>query len=250
MKVYFIGGGPGDPELLTVKARAVIEAADIVLYAGSLVNPEVLKLCKPGAELLDSSSMDLEELAAVFARARQQGKTVARVHTGDLSLYSAAQEQMDWCRENAVDYEVIPGVSSYSAACASLRQELTLPGVSQTVIITRLAGRTPVPEREDLSRLARTGATMVVFLSVHRIEEVAGKLAEAYPTETPVAVVERASWPAERVVRGSLGEIAGKVKEAGIGRTAVIIVGPVLNKRYEKSRLYASEFEHGYRKQK
>ncbi len=250
MTVYFIGGGPGDPELLTVKAQKVIREADIVVYAGSLVNPQVLELCRPGAELLDSSAMNLEELQAVFARAKAQGKKVARIHSGDISLYSAAQEQMDWCRENGVDFESIPGVSSFLAACASLNQELTLPGVSQTVILTRIAGRTPVPAREDLANLAKIGATMVIFLSAHRMDEVASKLMEAYPNETPVVVVERASWPEETVVRGNLEDIAGKVKQAKIRRTAIVIVGQVLNREYQKSRLYASDFEHSYRKQR
>ncbi|MFQ5826328.1 MAG: precorrin-4 C(11)-methyltransferase, partial [Dehalococcoidia bacterium] len=218
-----------------------------VVYAGSLINPQVLKLARPDAELLDSAGMTLEDLQAVFAQARAQGKTVARVHSGDLSLFSAAQEQLDWCRENGVDFEVIPGVSSFSAACASLNQELTLPGVSQTVILTRLAGKTPVPTREELSQLAKIGATMVIFLSVHRMGEVAGKLMEAYPPETPIAVVERASWPGETIVRGSLQDIADKVRRAKIKRTALVIVGRVLDREYQRSRLYAADFKHSYR---
>ncbi|MDP2744194.1 MAG: precorrin-4 C(11)-methyltransferase [Dehalococcoidia bacterium] len=250
MTVYFIGGGPGDPELLTIKARKAIEKADIVVYAGSLVSPRLLEFSKPGAELIDSSPLDLEGLQAVFLRAEREGKDVARIHSGDLSLYSAAQEQMDWCQGNGVDFVAIPGVSSFSAACASLHQELTLPGVSQTVILTRLAGRTPVPSREDLAKLAGIGASMVIFLSVQRIEEVVGKLKEAYPLTTPVAVVERASWPEETIIRGNLEDIAGKVKRAKIRRTALIIVGEVLNKKYRKSRLYAAEFEHAFRTRK
>ena len=247
MTVYFIGGGPGDPELLTIKARKAIEKADIVVYAGSLINPRLLEVSRPGAELIDSSTVDLEGLQAVFLRAGREGKDVARIHSGDLSLFTAAQEQMDWCQDNGVDFVAIPGVSSFSAACASLRQELTLPGVSQTVILTRLAGRTPVPPREDLARLAEIGASMVIFLSVQRIEDVVGKLKQAYPLTTPVAVVERASWPEETIVRGSLEDIAAKVKLAGIKRTALVIVGEALNKKYQKSRLYAADFEHGFR---
>jgi precorrin-4/cobalt-precorrin-4 C11-methyltransferase len=247
MKVYFIGGGPGDPELLTIKAQKVIQSADIVVYAGSLINPQVLKLSRPDAELINSAALTLEDLQAVFARAKTQGKTVARVHSGDLSLFSAAQEQMDWCRENGVDFEVIPGVSSFSAACASLKQELTLPGVSQTVILTRLGGKTPVPAREELSHLAKIGASMVIFLSVHRMGEVASRLMEAYPPETPIAVVERASWPGEIIVRGNLRDIADKVRRARIKRTALVIVGQVLDGEYQKSRLYAADFKHSYR---
>ncbi|MEE8473214.1 MAG: precorrin-4 C(11)-methyltransferase [Dehalococcoidia bacterium] len=247
MKVYFIGGGPGDPELLTIKAHRAISGADIVVYAGSLINPQILNNTRPGAELLDSAAMTLEDVLAVFSRAREKGKTVARVHSGDISLFSAAQEQMDWCRENGVDFEVIPGVSSYMAACASLNQELTLPGVSQTVVLTRMGGRTPVPEGEELSNLAKIGATMVIFLSVHNIAEVAERLMEAYPPETPVAVVEKASWPEETIVRGTLQDIAERVKRAKIDRTALIIVGRVLGAEYEKTRLYAADFKHSYR---
>ena len=250
MKVFFIGGGPGDSELLTIKAQKAIAGADIVVYAGSLINPRVLENARPGAELHDSASMTLEDVLAVFSRAGEQGKTVARVHSGDISLFSAAQEQMDWCRENGVDFEVIPGVSSFMAACASLEQELTLPGVSQTVVLTRMGGMTPVPEREELSNLAMIGATMVIFLSVQNIAEVAERLMEAYTPETPVAVVEKASWPEEAIVRGSLRDIADRVKRAKINRTALIIVGRVLGQgEYNKSRLYAADFKHSYREQ-
>lgn len=248
MKVYFIGAGPGDPELLTLKAKRIISEADVVIYAGSLINREILKGAKKGAALFDSAAMTLEEVTRLLLQAQAEGKTVARLHSGDPSLFSATQEQMDWCRENSVPFEVVPGVSSYSAACASLGQELTLPGVSQTVILTRLAGRTPVPEKENLRKLAAARATLVLFLSVNYIDQVVKQLADAYGAGTPVAVVEKASWPEERVVRGTLGDIAGQVKDKGVDRTALIIVGDVLNRSYERSRLYHKEFGHGYRK--
>ncbi len=247
MKVYFVGAGPGDRELLTLKAKRVIAEADVIIYAGSLLNPEILKWAEEGAALFNSATMTLEEITEVLLRARAEGKTVARLHSGDPALFSAIQEQMDWCQENSIPFEVIPGVSSYSAACASLGQELTLPGVSQTVILTRLAGRTPVPGKEELRKLAASRATLVLFLSVHYIGEVVSQLVDLYGVDTPVAVVEKASWPEERVVRGTLGDIAGKVKEAGIDKTAIIIVGDVLNRSYERSRLYHKGFGHGYR---
>ena len=172
------------------------------------------------------------------------------MHTGDISLFSALQEQATWCIENEVPFEVVPGVSSYSAACATLKQELTLPGVSQTVILTRMGGRTAGPSAEELRTMAVTGNTLVLFLSAEHIGEVARELIEWRGPATPVAVVQKASWPEEKVVRGSLGDIAEKAKAAGISKTAVIIVGEVLSARGEKSRLYDREFSHGYRKAK
>lgn len=256
MKVYFIGAGPGDPELLTLKAKRLIGEVDVIIYAGSLVNPEVLRWAKEGAALLDSASMTLEDVTRVLSQAKAEGRTVARLHSGDPSLFSALQEQMDWCWENAVDFEVVPGVSSFSAASAALRQELTLPGVTQTVILSRLEGRTPVPEQERLRDLVRTGATLVLFLSIHLIDKVVAQVREVYSPDTPVAVVERASWPQERVIRGTLADIAAKVREAGMSRMGIIIIGRVLGQPptgtggqgYERSRLYHPAFPHGYRR--
>lgn len=250
MKVYFIGAGPGDPELLTLKARKALSSSDIVIYAGSLVNKEVLKFVKKGASLRDSSGMDLEEILEVLRQAKARNKVVARLQTGDLSIYSALQEQLDWCEKEGIDCEIIPGISSFQAAAAALKRELTLPGVSQTVILTRISGRTRVPRREDLENLAKAKATMVLFLSIQEIEKVAGKLTKAYDANTPVAVIEKASWPQERKITGTLGDIVKKVKEAGIKRQALIIVGDVLGEHYQKSKLYDAEFEHGFRKKK
>jgi len=260
MKIYFIGAGPGDPELLTLKAKRILEASDMIIYAGSLINPEILKFAKKSAVLYDSSTMDLEEILKIFGEAKRDGKTVARIQSGDLSIYSALQEQLDGCEKLGIDCEVVPGVSSFQAAAASLRNELTLPGLSQTLILTRISGRTKVPAAEKLENLAKTKATMVIFLSVHEIDRVVEQLVKGYRDDTPVAVVEKASWPGERKIIGTLRDISEKVKKAGIKRQALIIVGTVLGgnvlgegalrKVHGKSKLYSADFEHGFRQRK
>src|SRR3990167_3505114 len=204
VKVYFIGAGPGDLELLTLKAVKIVRKADVIIYAGSLVNKDILKFARKGAVSYDSSKMTLEEVLGVIEKEKSTKKIIARLHTGDPSLYGAIQEQMDWCEKEGIAYEVVPGVSSYQAAAASLRQEFTLPGVSQTVILTRLSGRTKVPPKEDLGKLAKIRATLVIFLSVQDISRVVKKLKCGYAQDTPVAVVERASWPDERRIQGTL----------------------------------------------
>jgi len=250
MKVYFIGAGPGDPELLTLKAKRILEESDVVIYAGSLINMEILKFAKKEAVLHDSSTMELGEILEIYKKAKDSGSTIARIHSGDLSIYSALQEQLDWCEKEGIDTEIIPGISSYQAAAVALKQELTLPGVSQTLILTRISGRTEVPTKESLEELARTKATMVIFLSTHEIERVVDQLSKGYGEDTPVAVVEKASWPEERKIIGTLGNIAEKVKEAGIKRQALILVGDVLGKNCQRSKLYDAHFEHGFRKKK
>lgn len=250
MKVYFIGAGPGDPELLTLKAKRILEESDVVIYAGSLINREILNFARKDAALHDSSTMELGEILEIYKEAKRTGRTVARIHSGDLSIYSALQEQLDWCEKEGVESEIIPGISSFQAAAATLKQELTLPGVSQTLILTRISGRTEVPVREDLENLARTKATMVIFLSTHEIERVVDQLAKGYGEDTPVAVVEKASWPEERKIIGTLRDIAEKVKETGMKRQALIIVGDVLRGTDQKSKLYDKDFEHGFRKKK
>ncbi len=247
MKIYFIGAGPGDPELITVKGQELLKKADIVIYAGSLVSPEVLKVCRKEAEILDSASMNLDEVAAVYRKMKDREGIIVRLHTGDPSVYGAIQEQMDLLKEWGVPYEVIPGVSSFQASSAALQQQLTLPGVSQSVILTRISGRTKTPALEDLSLLARAHATMVLFLSVDQTEKVQAKLLPEYGPGTPVAVVYRASWPDEKIVRGTLGGLHKMVTEAGITRQALIFVGNVLDSEYEKSRLYDAAFTHGFR---
>jgi len=246
-QVYFVGAGPGDPELITLKGIRAIQQAGIVIYAGSLVNPEILRYAGENTEIYNSASMNLDEVLEVMERGVREGKTIARVHTGDPSIYGAIQEQMDALDERGITYEVIPGVSSFLAAAAALEQEYTLPDVTQTVILTRMEGRTSVPEKEKLSELARHGSTMCIFLSVHAISGVVDQLGEGYAPDTPVAVVQKASWPDQKIVRGTLKDIAEKVKEAGISKTALIIVGDVFRGKYQKSKLYDPGFSHGYR---
>jgi precorrin-4/cobalt-precorrin-4 C11-methyltransferase len=247
MKVYFIGAGPGDPELITVKGQNMIKNADIIIYAGSLVNVEIIKCRKKEAEVYDSASMTLEEVITVMKKGIQEGKLVARVHTGDPSIYGAIREQMDILEEEDIQFEVIPGVSSFVGAAAAIKKEFTLPAVSQTVILTRLEGKTPVPEKESLESLAKHQASMAIFLSVHMIEDVTRRLRESYPPKTPVAVVEKATWEDQKIVLGTLEDISEKVKEAGIHKTAQILVGDFLGNEYEKSKLYDKTFSHGYR---
>ncbi len=247
MKVCFVGAGPGDPELITIKGQKKIAAADIVIYAGSLVNPEVLAGCKKGAEIHNSAVMTLEEVLEVMKRGVKEGKVVVRVHTGDPSIYGAIREQIDRLAEEGIACEVIPGVSSFTGAAAALQAEYTLPGVAQTVILTRREGRTPVPPRQDLASLAAHKASLVIFLSVAMIEDVVAELAPSYGKTAPVAVVQRATWPDEKIVTGTLEDIAAKVKEAGITKTALILVGYFLGNEYELSRLYDKNFSHEYR---
>ncbi|WP_041720164.1 precorrin-4 C(11)-methyltransferase [Alkaliphilus metalliredigens] len=246
-KVFFVGAGPGDPELLTMKGHRVIGSADVIIYAGSLVNPKVLDHRKESAEIHNSAKLTLETVIQLIKKAVDEGKQVARVHTGDPSLYGAIQEQMDLLDGYKIPYEVIPGVSSFMAAAAALKRELTLPDVTQTVILTRLEGRTPVPEKEALKELASHQASMAIFLSVHMMEGVVEQLLESYPEDTPIAVVQRASWPDEKMVIGTLKDIAKKVQEANITKTAQILVGRFLNTEYERSKLYDPTFSHEYR---
>ena len=251
-KVFFVGAGPGDAELITVKGARLLREADVVVYAGSLVDRELVRTYAPNARVFDSAGMDLEQTTDALARAVTAGERAVRLHTGDPSIYGAIQEQMEELDRLGIGYEVVPGVTSAFAAAAALKQELTLPEVSQTVVITRLAGRTPVPEREQLSDIARIGATLVIYLSVSMIEKVVEELLSgAYRSDTPVAVVAKASWPDEQVITGTLADIAAKVRDAGIGKQALIVVGDVLRARGEgmkaKSLLYDKGFTHGCR---
>ena len=249
-KLYFVGAGPGDPELITVRGRKLLNAADVVIYAGSLVNPALLEGIR--AEIHDSAGMTLDEIIDVIQENFKQGKLIVRLHTGDPSFYSAISEQIERLRELDISYEVVPGVSSAMAGAALLGQELTIPEISQTVIFTRIEGRTPVPDKEKLSALAKHGASMVIFLSAGMIDKVRDELLEGYPGDTPVIVIERVSWPEERTVRGTLKDIADKVKDAGINKTALIYVGEALRASEEKlgreSKLYHKDFKHEYRK--
>lgn len=249
VQVYFIGAGPGDPELLTIKGKRVIEQADVIIYADSLVNPEVCSYAKKKAEIYPSASLSLDEIIEIILNAVKQGKTVARLHSGDPSIYGAIQEQMAILDEKGIEYEVIPGVSSLFAAAASLKTELTIPELSQTVIITRIEGRTPMPSSERLKSLAVHQSTMAIFLSASLLERVVAELLEGgYPAETPAAIVYRASWKGEVVVRARLKDLAERVKALGIKRQALILVGSFLDakRKRPRSRLYNREFKHGF----
>lgn len=246
-KVYFIGAGPGDPELITVKGQRIIKEADVIIYAGSLVPKEVIDCHKNGAEIYNSAVLNLEEVMDIMITAVKNNKKVARVHTGDPAIFGAHREQMDILDEHEIEYEVVPGVSSFLAAAAALKKEFTLPDVSQTVICTRMEGRTPVPEKEKLESLASHRASMAIFLSVQMIEEVVEKLLKHYEKTTPIAVVQRASWADEKIVTGTLENISQKVKEEKITKTAQILVGDFLGNKYSKSKLYDKYFTHEYR---
>lgn len=247
-KVYFVGAGPGDPDLITVKGKKLLEKAGLVIYAGSLVNPALLYVCQPEARLIDSAPLTLEEIMQEMEEGVRRGELVVRLHSGDPSLFGAVQEQMDWLAQKGILFEVVPGVSSFQAAAARLKREYTLPGISQTLILSRIQGRTPVPEREKLRNLANHRSSLVLFLSVHLLKEaVTELLAGGYPPETPVAVVEKVSWPEERILSGTLEDILRQVEAAGISRTALILVGDFLKAAPARSRLYDPAFAHGYR---
>lgn len=247
--VYFVGAGPGDTELITMKGRRLLDQADCIVYAGSLVNPMLLDDCS--AEIHDSAGMDLDQIVEVMSSSWEKGGRVVRLHTGDPSIYGAIREQMQRLEKRGIPYEVVPGVTSASGAAASLKAELTLPEVTQTVILTRREGRTPVPESEKLQDLAAHQATMMIFLSVGMIEQVVDDLFEGgYPLETPIAVVEKATWDSEAIVEGTLEDIVDKVQNADIRKTAMICVGKVFgrNTAAAESKLYDKTFSHGTRK--
>lgn len=248
-KVYIIGAGPGDPKLITLKGKEVLEKADVVIYTGSLLNPEILKYARRDAEFYDSAGMCMEEIVQRIVDAACNGKTVARLHDGDPSIYGAIKELMDALEKHGIEYEVVPGVSSLQAAAACLKRELTLPGVSQTVIITRPGGRIPVTEADALEKLAAHGATMAIFLGIQHIETIVERLmAGGYREDTPVAVVYKASWPQQKIIKGTLADIAGKVKAEGIKSAALIIVGDAIEpKAYARSKLYDAGFTHSFR---
>ncbi|MGR3319065.1 MAG: precorrin-4 C(11)-methyltransferase [Candidatus Anammoxibacter sp.] len=250
MKVYFIGAGPGDPELITIKGKKAIENSGYCIYTGSLVNKDILNYTKPGTKIYDSASMTLEEVLAVIKEANDADENVARLHTGDPSIYGAIQEQMQALDAMGIEHLIIPGVSSFTAAAASLKQELTLPGVSQTIIITRIKGKTSVPEKENLQKLAQSNATLCIFLSIKQLEKVTIDLIKDYGKNCPVAVVYKATWSDEKIIRGTLEDIGARIKKSKITKTAMIIIGWVLEKDFEASRLYNKDFEHGCRKKK
>ena len=247
-KVIFVGAGPGAPDLITVRGAEAVKNADVIIYAGSLVNPAILDMAKDDAKIYDSAEMNLDEIIDVIKTAHEENKITARVHTGDPSIYGAIAEQINQLRELDIEFTIIPGVSSLFGTAAALESQLTLPEVSQTIIITRPEGRTPKPSKEALAKLATHNATMCIFLGIHMIEEVVEELKKEYDAKTPVAIVKTATWPDQEILRGNLDNIAQKVHEAGFTKTAMIVVGDVLDQQSgEQSKLYDPHFAHMYR---
>lgn len=246
--IYFVGAGPGDKELITLKGARLLSRADCIIHAGSLVNPELLELAKVDCEIHDSAAMTLEEVVAVMRRCEKNGQTTVRLHTGDPSIYGAIREQVDLLIRHEIPFEIIPGVSSFCAAAAVLNAEYTLPGVSQTVILTRMEGRTPVPEKESIAKLAEIGTSMAIFLSGGNLPELSKRLIEGgYGGETPAAIVYKASWPDEIVAKTTVGKLAEAGEKLGVRKTILVLVGNFLGETYERSKLYDPEFTHGYR---
>jgi len=247
--VHIVGAGCGAPDLITLRGKKHLENADVIIYAGSLVNKELLRFAKAGARIFDSASMTLEQTTAVIAEAEARGETTVRLHSGDSSVYGATGEQIREFDRLGIEYDITPGVSSFCGAAAALKTEYTLPGVSQTVIITRAAGNTPVPEKESVRSLASHRATMVLFLSASLTEKLQEDLTEGgYPPETPAAIVYKATWEDEKIMRCKVGTLARTAKENGISKTALIIVGDFLESGFTRSRLYDGAFSTGYRK--
>ena len=247
--ITFVGAGPGAEDLITVRGQNLLKKADIVIYAGSLVNPGLLSVCREDCRIYNSAKMTLEEVLDVMVQGEAQGKETVRLHTGDPCLYGAIREQMDALEQREIAYEVCPGVSSFCGAASALHAEYTLPGVSQSVVITRMAGRTPVPERESIRSFAAHQATMTVFLSAGMLEKLSEELIlGGYAPDTPAAVVYKATWPDEKVLRCTVGTLAQTAEEAGVTKTALIVVGRVLEGEYERSKLYDPSFSTGFRK--
>ncbi len=250
-EVYFVGCGPGDPELITIKAKKLIQKADVVVYSGSLIPSSILKLCKTG-KLYDASRLVREEIFNILLKNAKKNKLVVRLHDGDPSIYGAIKEQIDKLQEKRISSVVVPGVTAFLASAASLGTQLTLPGITQTIIVTRAESRTKVPKREKISELAKHKATLVFYLSVHLLAEIVKEsIAGGYKKSTPAAVVYRASWKDQKIVKGTLANIEKKVKDEKISKTAIVIISDVIDsKSYEYSKLYDKNFSHGYRKSK
>ena len=247
--VHFVGAGPGAPDLITLRGAELVKGTDIVIYAGSLVNPALLGLVKEGCTIYNSAEMTLEQVLDVMKEAQARGLDLVRLHTGDPCLYGAIREQMDQLDKLGIPWDDTPGVSSFCGAAAALGAEYTLPGVSQTVIITRMAGRTPVPEGESLEKLASHVASMAIFLSAGMQKQVQAALLAggAYGEDTPAAIVYKATWPEEKIVRCTVGTLAAAGDAAGIWKTAIILVGGFLGRSYERSKLYDPEFTTEFR---
>src|ERR687892_1910355 len=255
--VYFVGSGPGDPELITLRAKKLVEEADTIIYSGSLLNPRILQYAKKDVQLYDAAIIDREKIYQILYNSAKEGKVVIRFHDGDPALFSAIREQIDKLESDGIKCKVVPGVTALLGAAADMNLELTLPGVTQTLIITRAELRTSVPERESIAELAKHGATMAFYLSVHLIGDVVNELLKEgggggggiYTEKTPAAVVYRATWEDEKIIKGTLGDIVKRTKEAKIIKTALIIVGEAIAPaKYEYSKVYDARFTHGYRK--
>ena len=248
--LYFVGAGSGDPELLTIKGKRIIDNYDVIIYTCSLVNKELFTDIKTDAKLINSASLSLDDVLEIIINSSEKGLNIARVHTGDPSMYGTIREQMVALDKACIEYEVIPGVSSVFAGAAALKREFTLPGVTQTLILTRMAGRTPVPEAESIENLAKIQSSMAIFLSIAGIEELANKLMTSYPKDTPAAVVYKASWPDQKIIMSTLENIAKEVKSADINKTALVYVGRFLADEFELSKLYDKNFSHEFREAK
>jgi precorrin-4/cobalt-precorrin-4 C11-methyltransferase len=249
MTVHFIGAGPGAADLITLRGRDLIASCPVCLYAGSLIPQAMLGWCPPGARIVDTAPLDLDAIIAEIAAAHEQGQDVARLHSGDISIWSATGEQMRRLEALGIPYEVTPGVPAFAAAAAALKRELTLPGVAQSLVLTRTSGRaSAMPEKEKLATFAASGTTLAIHLSIHVIEQVAAELAPFYGADCPVAVVFRASWPDERVLRGTLADIAAQVRAADLERTALILIGPALGSAdFGESALYSTGYDRRFR---
>lgn len=246
--VHFVGAGPGAPDLMTLRGEQLLKTADLVIYAGSLVNPALLGLCKTGCSIYNSAELTLEQILKLIQKAETAGQTTVRLHTGDPSLYGAVREQIDALNALGIVHDITPGVSSFCGAAAAADVEYTLPGVSQSVIITRMAGRTPVPERESIAALAAHGATMVIFLSAGMLDSLQAELLKgAYGENTPAALIYKATWPEEKVVHCTVGTLAAAGRTYGIRKTALILVGDFLTSSYQRSKLYDPTFTTAFR---
>lgn len=246
--LYFVGAGPGAPDLITVRGLKMLEQADVVVYAGSLVNPALLKNCRPDCEIYNSAAMTLEQVMDVMLLAAKADKNVVRLHTGDPSIYGAIREQMDILDAHGVEYAVVPGVSSFLGAAAAVKAEFTLPDVSQTVILTRMEGRTPVPAKEDMAGLAAHRASLVVFLSMSLLDKLTERLLTGgYTPETSACIVYKATWPDEKVIHTTVAQLAQAAADNNITKTALVFVGGFLGSEYAKSKLYDAAFSHEYR---
>lgn len=250
MKVNFVGAGPGAPDLITVRGKEMIEQADIIIFAGSLVNPALLDYAKENCEIYNSATMTLEEVMDVILAEKESDKVIVRLHTGDPSVYGAIREQMDVLDENGIEYEVCPGVSALFGAAASMGLEYTLPGISQTLIVTRAEGRTPVPENEGIVNLAKAQASMAIYLSAGLLDKVQAQLIEGgYCEDTPAAIIYKATWPEEKIMYCTVGTLQKTGAENDIKNTALILVGDAIDTvNYDRSKLYSPEFTTGFRK--